>query len=53
MSGEKITKDSISTVVTKQEKGLWPDQYYNILGKVVTKDLQKNQIITSQAVSDE
>jgi N,N'-diacetyllegionaminate synthase len=46
-AGEKITSDSIRTVVTKAEGGLQPDQYYNILGSHASKDLKINQIVNS------
>ena len=43
--GDEITKDLIRSVVTKQEGGILPDQFYNIIGSTATKDLDQNHIL--------
>jgi sialic acid synthase SpsE len=43
--GAKITKEMLTTVVTKKEGGLLPDQFYNILGSTAKSDLSKNKIL--------
>jgi len=43
--GTKITKDMLRTVVTKQDGGLLPDQYYNVIGSIANKDIEPNHIL--------
>ena len=43
--GTEITKDMLHTVVTKQEGGILPDQFYNVIGTVATRDLEQNHIL--------
>jgi len=43
--GMEITKDMLRTVVTKQEGGLLPDQFYNVVGLVASKDMAPNHIL--------
>ena len=43
--GIKITKDMLRTVVTKQEGGILPDQIYNVIGTVATRDMEPNHIL--------
>lgn len=43
--GDVITKDMLRTVVTKQEGGILPDQFYNIVGTIAKKDMDENHIL--------
>ena len=43
--GTKITKDMLRTVVTKQDGGLLPDRYYNVIGSIANKDMEPNHIL--------
>ena len=43
--GMEITKDMIGSVVTKQEGGILPDQIYNVIGTVATRDMEPNHIL--------
>jgi sialic acid synthase SpsE len=47
-AGDKITKDMVRTAVTKKDGGLCVDQYYNILGAEVVKDLKLNHILEKE-----
>ena len=43
--GETITGDMVQTVVTKQDGGLLPKKYYEVIGSVARYDLKKNHIL--------
>ena len=47
-AGDKITKNKIRSAVIKKEGGIFVDQYYNILGTKVLKDLKPNHILENQ-----
>ncbi len=52
-TGTKITKAMVRTVVTKDARGLLPDEYYNLLSSKASKDLKPNHIICSGDVDFE
>ena len=43
--GTEITKDMLRTVVTKQEGGILPEQFYNVIGTVATREMEPNHIL--------
>ena len=43
--GTEITKDMLRTVVIKQEGGILPDQFYNVIGTVATRNMEPNHIL--------
>ena len=43
--GTEITKEMLRTVVTKQDGGILPDQFYNIIGAVANRDMEQNHIL--------
>ena len=51
--GTKITKDMLRTVVTKQDGGLLPDQYYNVIGSIANKDMEPNHVLLEEDLTFE
>ncbi len=45
-SGEVIKPDCIRTVVTDNEKGISPENYYKVIASKAKKEINENQIIT-------
>ena len=43
--GAQITKDMLRTVVTKQDGGILPDQFYNVVGSIANKNMDVNHIL--------
>ena len=48
---EKISSDSVRTVVTNNNDGITPEKYYSLLNCTAIKEIKKNQIITEELVS--
>jgi len=43
--GEIITKEMLRTVVTKEEGGILPDQYYNVVNSIANRNMEENHIL--------
>ncbi len=44
-AGTKIEPQMVRSVVTKQEGGILPERYYDLIGSLASKDLKKNHIL--------
>tara|TARA_B110000008_G_scaffold257902_1_gene276450 strand:- start:5965 stop:7038 length:1074 start_codon:yes stop_codon:yes gene_type:complete len=49
--GDSFSQGNIRTVVTKQNGGLLPNKYYEIVNKVASRDLPKNHILEISDIS--
>jgi N,N'-diacetyllegionaminate synthase len=49
--GDSLSYENIRTVVTKSVRGILPNKYYEIINKVVTRDLPRNHILENSDIT--